>query len=343
MTVSGAIFSGDLGVTLTHEHLLIDQGYWLDTQPDDIKNELIFDPLCLENLWETKINPKKVVDNISLKDLDTAVNEVLRYKKAGGKTIVDVTTIGIGRDVRSLQVISETTGLNIIAGSGYYIEPAHPKGLKNMSIKDISEVIVKDLTVGVDGTDIKAGIIGEIGLSNPIHPDEKKVLKASVIAQIETGVPITIHQPLFFPRGREVLDILEKECADMSRVIIGHMDIADDRSTMSLDYARSLADRGVYVEYDLWGAESYFPDRDYWHPSDAQRIDAVVRLVDEGYLGQVLLSHDICTKIQTTAFGGFGYAHLLRDICPRFQEAGLSDKEIDILLIDNPGRVLPAK
>ena len=108
----------------------------------------------------------------------------------------------------------------------------------------------------------------------------------------------------------------------------------------SLDYAKKLGDRGVYLEYDNWGAEGYYPFVDISHPSDAMRVDAMVKLVDEGYLEQILLSHDVCSKLHLTAFGGFGYAHILRNIVPRLKKAGISHKEIETMLIDNPRRVL---
>jgi phosphotriesterase-related protein len=134
------------------------------------------------------------LDNLRLLDEGQAIDELRLYKQAGGKTITDATTVDLGRNPSVLQRISQSTGLNIIMGSGYFV-----KAVQNLKImdkrteEDIAEEIVKDVLKGTDGTDIHSGMIGEIGCTYPLEDCEKKILRAAGMAQKETGAPLEVH------------------------------------------------------------------------------------------------------------------------------------------------------
>lgn len=128
-----------------------------------------------------------------LLDEGTAIEEANLYVRVGGKTIVDATSMGIGRDPLGLARIARATGLNIIMGSSYYVAKVHPSGMDEKSVEELAEEIIRDVTEGVGDTGIKAGIIGEVGCTWPWTDNERKVVHASALAQQHTGAPLLIH------------------------------------------------------------------------------------------------------------------------------------------------------
>ncbi len=258
---------------------------------------------------------------------------------------IDLSLPAIGRDVRGLAQISEATGINIIAGCGYYVHTAHPPEIENMTASDVADVLIRDLTEGIDGTEIRAGVIGEIGTWNPIQPNEEKVLRGAAKAHLATGAPVIVHTYLFAKWGPRVLDILVEEGMSAERVALAHVDsIVND-----LDYHRAMADRGAYIEYDLFGAEGTNEDwRDQERgqrlippiPCDMERILAVKQLIDAGYGDRLLASQDVCMKVSLTSYGGYGYAHILESVVPLMRDVGISDAAIRDLIEGNPQRFL---
>jgi len=198
-----------------------------------------------------------------------------------------------------------------------------------MSFKDeeeITEEIVRDVTEGVGSTGVRAGIIGEVGISNIFaQPNEGKSFRASAVAQKEAGAPLSIHLPFVKGHCERVIEILEEEGADLKRTIMCHAEFYLDDS---MDYTFMLADAGLYIQYDTWGFEWEAPGNGIVYPSDRQRANGIKKLIDHGNLEQVLLSQDVCMKVQSSAFGGNGRAHMLRDCPPLFADAGISEVEI---------------
>ncbi len=175
-TVLGTIEAEDLNIVLPHEHCLIDMSVWFQ-EPATASEKLIArQPLAPENLWYVRYHPFSCLDNVQLLDEQLAIEELKRFKLHGGSTVVDVTNIGIGRDPLALTRISRATNLNIIMGSGYYVEKAQPAGI-NMSMEMIAADIVRDITVGVGNSGIRAGLIGEIGIMGwPLLENEKTIM-----------------------------------------------------------------------------------------------------------------------------------------------------------------------
>ena len=215
MTVQGPIEAEKLGITTIHEHLLIDLRDQFREFAEVTRKALSEQAVSIENLGVLRRNPLAIKDNMVISDINTAEEETLAFKKAGGDTIVDATSIGIGRDARALRSISRYTGVNIVAGCGYYYHDTHPADMDTKTIDDIAQEMLRDMNIGMNETDIRAGVIGEIGLSQEIHPNEKKVLAASAIASLETGAGIIVH--IFdwsktggYPAGIEATDLLKK-------------------------------------------------------------------------------------------------------------------------------------
>ena len=221
LTVQGPIESAKVGLTLTHEHLLINFSTVL-TEPEEASERSFMDqPVSPENIWWVRHNWTSSLDNLKLLDEKTAIEEAADYYKAGGSTLVDVTSIGIGRDPQALLRISRATGLNVVMGSGYYIDQTHSDWLREASVEDIARSIIRDIDEGVGHTGIRAGIIGEIGCSWPWTDSEKKVLEAAVTAQRETGAPLLIHPGRDEKAPLELLAAVEKWGGDLRRTVIG--------------------------------------------------------------------------------------------------------------------------
>ncbi len=342
MTVLGPIDADTLGPTLTHEHLLVDaRCYW--QEPDDPQlRQLALAPVDITNLHVIRRNPYLIRDNAVLDDPDLTVEELARFSEVGGRTVVDVTLDEIGRDPLQMVSIAQRSGLNVIAGCGHYVFLSHPESVASETSDEIATRLIDEIRNGIADTTVRPGIIGEIGISNPMHPQEEKVLRAAARAHLETGLAISIHTT---PPGRnahDVLDVLEEEGVSLNRVAIGHLDSSIDTS---LDYHRSIAQRGAYVQYDDCGTEIYFPMLPngggcFWLPQDRDRAWAVARLTEEGFRSQILLSQDVCNKIYLCRYGGFGYGHILRNLTTNLREEGLTNDDIHEITVTNPRRLL---
>lgn len=335
MTVNGVIRKEDLGITTPHEHALIDisNQYPGDRTPGSVGWDGKVAPKYYDALMS---NPYELRDNLLLDDHDLAIQEVSIFAKAGGKTFVDVTIEGIGRDVNFLRRLAKETGLNVVTCCGYYTYDAHPARIKNMTIEEIADQMVKELTEGIDGTDIKAGIIGEIGTSTEINSEEIRVLKASAIAHKKTGAPVMVHLSPWAQHGLFVVDLLEKEGVKPEHICICHTDILLDVEDM-----KKIMDRGVYLEFDNFGKE--YPTATAYgrFPSDEERMEVFYQLIDAGYVNHILVSCDICLKKLLVAHEGPGYGHFLLKIADMIRGKYKNAEEIlNTVLVKNPAKYL---
>lgn len=346
-TVLGPIEPEKLGITLPHEHLLIDLtlGGVYFVEPEAMSERaLAHQPVSIENLWWVRYHTKDNLDNQILDNVDTAIREATLFKLEGGGTIVDQTNHGLGRDPRALARISRATGIHVVMGSGYYADsPSTHDHVAALGEEVIAEEIVNDFTRGVGDTSVRSGIIGELGCSWPLTPNESKGLRAGAMAQSLTGASVTVHPGRNDRAPLEIVEVLAAAGADLSRVVICHM----DRCGYSLETRLSLLQAGCFLEYDLFGFEGYYPARVALAegklpntPNDLGRINEIQDLIGRGYLSQVLVSHDIGMKIMLTSYGGWGYAHLLREVVPLMRIYGMTDEEINMLILDNPHRLL---
>ena len=336
-TVLGLIDPQDLGLTMTHEHLLIDFSVMFNPTPDVTTQRMAHAPVSMENLGWIRQYCYSNLDNLLVLDEDTAIEEATLYQRHGGGAIVDATTIGIGRDPLALARISRGAGVHVVMGAGYYVDAAKPNQINQKDENDIFREITKDIQIGVGNTGIKAGIIGEIGCTWPLMPNEIKVLKASARAQLETGASILIHPGRDEKAPIEILSILADSGADLSRVIMGHL----DRTVSSIDILEELADTGCVLEWDLFGNEvSFYQPSDFDMPSDAERLNFIRQMIDIGLGERIVISHDICTKHRLVRYGGHGYGYIPEHIIPRMRNKNFDESEIQAITKDTPARLL---
>ncbi len=352
ITVMGAVSRERLGVTLSHLHLLSEltvseRGTSSASIPGlDVpaSERLLFDqPVTMDRLGFIRRHVMSVKDNLLLGDIEDAINELMFYKRMGGGSAVECTCIGIRRDPLGLRQISAAAGVNIVCCTGWYIAASHPAFVKEGSIDDLCDYMVKELTAGIGDTGIRAGLIkAAMSGATPATPfsgDEEKVLRAAARAQAKTGAAMTMHPCHHYGRAKHwdtYLDILKKEGADLEKCYLSHMEFY----STDIDYQKALLDRGVTVSYDQFGSEQYV--RPGWpKPTDRMRVDAVVRLIREGYAKQIMLSNEVVFKCCLRKYGGYGYAHVLENIVPDLKYYDVTEEQLQTMLVENPKRLLP--
>jgi phosphotriesterase-related protein len=336
MTVEGPAPSEALGATLVHEHLLIDLRCWQNEPRTALQRALADQPLRMEMLGEVRRDPLVFGDNLVIDDVDLAVEEVGYFEALGGRTIVDVTCIGLGPQPRRLKEIARRSGVKVIAGCGYYVRQSHPPAVEAKSVDTLTAELVHEIETGLGGTDIRPGVIGEIGTSEPVDPHEWRVLEAACTAQLATGLPLSVHvHPMQGRTAPEVVAFILNKGVHPGRVIVSHMD-----GTVDLEYQLEVAQTGVYIAYDCFGLEVYFDCYGRYRCHDSERERLLLALLERGYERQLLLSQDVCMKAQLRQFGGYGYDHVLRHIVPSLERQGVTAQTIQTMLLENPRRAL---
>ena len=218
-------------------------------------------------------------------------------------------------------------------GTGYYQRVYHPDDMDDRTVEDLTSAIVRDVVVGVGDTGIRSGIVGEIGINGgPLITNELKSMRAAARAAVITGAPVCIHLGGVGEEKHTILDIAEDEGLDLSRVILGHCDdIAAETS-----FVLELLFRGVYVAFDNLGR-----DLDVSVPSQTVEVArALPSLFEAGYEERILLSQDVCWKVNLKAFGGAGYSFIQERFLPQLHGLGVTDRQIDTMMVANPQRVL---
>ncbi|MGV2817437.1 phosphotriesterase family protein [Phyllobacterium sp. SL163] len=338
MTVNGPIAAEALGITLMHEHILNDCRCWWHAPKTPERQYLAGGFVCMEILGELKQDPFVNKHNITLDDEPLAISELRAFANAGGQTVVEPTCRGIGRNPLALRRIAKAAGLNVVMGAGYYLGSSHPAEVADMTVGDIANEIVREAVEGVDGTDVKIGLIGEIGVSSDFTAEEEKSLRGAAQAQVRTGLPLMVHLPGWFRLGHRVLDVVAQEGADIRHTVLCHMNPSHD----DFSYQSELAARGAFIEYDMIGMDFFYADQQVQCPSDEEAARAIVRLAEAGYLDRVLLSHDVFLKMMLTRYGGNGYAYVLRHFLPRLKRHGLDETALDQMMRANPRAVFQA-
>lgn len=275
------------------------------------------------------IDLSKEKNNIDCKldTFDITKEEFLKLKELGVTRVVDVSNVGIGRDVDYVIRMEEATGLDIYMSTGYYKEPFLPKEVEELSVEELAKKMIDDIEVGIDGKRKCAKFIGEIGTGFEVMTElEKKVFHGAAIAQKATGVFITTHTSLG-KLGHEQLDILESLGVDLNKVILGHVALSND-----LDYIRSLLKRGAYIEFDTIGKNSYLPDE--------TRVSFIKILCQEGWSEKLLMSVDLTRRSHLKINGGIGYAYLIETFVPMLIESGVKERDLEKMLVENPKIIL---
>ncbi len=293
-TVTGRISAQDLGRTYIHEHLYLDLSR--------IKND----------------------EDTRFDDVEAVTAEL---RDSGLDSLVEVTNLGMGRNVEILRRISEQAEINVIASTGFYKEPFLPDEIYHLDEREMAKIIIGEITRGIGSTGIKAHVIGEVGTGkDEIRPMELKVLKASIRAHLETGHPIFTHTTLG-TMALEQLDLFAAHNADPGKILIGHMDLNCNR-----DYHRQVAQSGCYLGFDTIGKLSY--------ESDEVRIDHIKYLIEQGHVEQIVLSQDMTRKSHLKKHGGIGFNYLQEVFLPQAQKKGIKEEHLRQMLVDNPRRLL---
>ena len=338
-TVLGPVAPESLGRTSMHEHLLASLDCYFSVPDEASERSYIDRPMSIYLLGGLPGRWSHHRDSMNLIDERVTIEEAMEWRLEGGGTIVDATSLGIARDPLGLARISRATGLNVVMGAGYYVPTSHPADMDRISEDEITEHIVRDVTVGVGETGVRSGIIGEIGCVYPIPPNVLKSVRAAGRAQAETGAPILIHPGHRQTAPAEILEILVKAGATPGNVVLGHLDVRIvDKAVLA-----ELAKAGTLLEFDTFGLEegAYGGDPTAIPmPNDVQRLDLLEFLFGLGHRDQIVIAHDVCFRWRLGRFGGKGYGHILSNMVPRMRARGFTSDDIHAILVRNPARAL---
>jgi phosphotriesterase-related protein len=259
-----------------------------------------------------------------MEDLDWMTEEVQAAAKDGVSCIVDGGHADMGTDVEFLRLLSRKSGMPIVKGGGYYRQLTYPPRIAKMAEADLVEELVRH------ARDQRWGAFGEIGTSDEMTPDERKMLRAVGKAHVRTGLPIFSHTA----NGKQAmlqLDIFEGEGVDVSHLVIGHMCCYFDPNPWRQVHA-SIAKRGAYVGFDRVGGENAAPDK--------QRVEMVMAFLEGGYESRALLASDFSFRTSSKRGGGGGVARAVTKFVPMLRERGVKDDVLQRILADNPRRFL---
>lgn len=314
-TVGGPRDTSVLGSTLMHEHVFV--------STPEIRNDY----------------PDLSWDGERLEKVKLAADKLRKAKASGIDTIVDLTVLGLNRDVKSIQVVLSQVDINIIAATGiyaydhlpHYLQTRPPRGPSDRDV--MVDIFVRDISVGISDSGVRAAILKCTTDKPGVTPNNERVLRAVAKAHRETGVPISTHSDARLQNGRDQQRIFREEGVDLARVIIGH-----SGDTKDLDYLQEIMDEGSTIGCDRFGL--YLPGALTFD----DRVDVVVALCAKGYADRLVLSHDsICyDDTRGTSFVAplkWQLTHVPADVIPALKERGVSDNQVHQMLVDNPKRI----
>ena len=315
-TVLGPIDTSKLGFTLSHEHIIASSaGVW--------------------QAWPELFGGHE-------KFIATAADQLKRARDEGVNTIIDCTTIDLGRDIRMMEEVSRRSGMQVVAATGHWNDPSN--SMRSRTVEELADFFVREITVGIEGTDIKAGII-KVANGNMIDPFGEKALRAAARASRMTGLPITTHSPGAARIGEKQAVIFEEEGLSPSKVCIGHSD------NSPADYQSGLVRRGYYLGMDQLprggpvppGTPLQGPGALTWD----QRYAQIKALVDAGFANRLMLGndHSLAMTLQTTASDPLriaanpdGMLFVVRKAIPALKKIGVSAQAIRTMTMDVPKR-----
>jgi predicted metal-dependent phosphotriesterase family hydrolase len=296
MTALGPIRPEEFGFALHHEHV-------------------IANPVAAND-------PDLVLD-----DPEASLAELELFHAAGGRGLVDMSTADYGRDIQAMSEIAAHSPVHLVIATGHHKDLYAAPYAGEDSVNQITERNIRELTEGIDGTSIRAGVIKAGTSLDEITAVEERVLRAAARAHLATGAPISTHTE----RGTMALEqvaIFKEDGGDPSRVIIGHMDHRLDE-----EHLKSLLNTGPFVSFDQLSKTQY--------GSDEARAAMVKTLVDAGYSSQLLLSGDLARKSKLRAYGGEpGWTYLIDHFPLMLMDAGLDAATVRELFVQNPARAL---
>jgi phosphotriesterase-related protein len=264
-----------------------------------------------------------------------AVEELRRLREAGYETLIDPTAVGLGREVGRIRRVNDQVDLNIVVCTGVYAFMELPQFLRYRSVEALTDLFVHELTEGIGDTGVKAGFIKCAVEEHGLVGDVPRILTAVAAASVETGAPVMVHTNSAAQSAAIALETLTAAGVPPERLVLAHVGDSND-----LDYIGRLAESGAYLGWDRFNIEHFNPD--------AKRIETVLRVLEQGRLDQLHFSHDGATfhdfMVGDPAFAGehADYLHIENVILPQLRERGVTDADIDRIMIDNPRRWLTA-
>lgn len=332
-TVLGDIAAGAIGRVMFHEHVLF------DIVPPGAEGDRDA-PIAATDRWQIDYRSNEAPANAHQTDPDIAADELRFFAEAGGSLIVDQSVFGLARDPLGLAQAARAAGVHVVAAAGRYTAPFLAADERRMDLDQLTARFTAEVAEGLDGTSVRAGLIGEMGCSWPIAPCERLALRAAARAARATGAALSVHPGRAEEACAEILDIVEAEGLSPDRIVLCHM----DRTHPGGAGIAALLRRGAHVEWDFFGIEQSH----YWMgevdlPTDRDRLRLIAGFAEAGHADQILVSHDICTKTRLRHWGGHGYGHILANVVPLMRRFGFEPSLIRKLLQDTPIRLLTLK
>lgn len=306
-TLLGRIHPEEMGITAIHEHIMwgppgweYDPGAWFDM---------------------TKVFEK-------------SYNELIDFRLLGGRTYVDCSGIGLGRDLDIYVKLASTSGLNIVASTGFWGDDGISPHFRAKDIDYFEELFVRELTVGMGHTSIKAGVIKVGNSVNAFTKLEETTYRAAARAAKRTGAAVITHGVQF---ARKQLEVLLDEKLDPARIVISHL---DSNRNIDLERDKEFARAGAYIGYDHVGIEDWC--RMFYGMPDERRIELVQAMLQAGFRDRLLISADSnCWGLGWGEVFLHNVGHILRYFAPKMKQAGINQETINAILVENPKRVLP--
>ena len=313
-TATGPIEAAELGRVLMHEHVFVISTEIQQNYPQEWGEEQ--------------------------ERIDDAVDRLAELKNSGIDTIVDPTAIGLGRYIPRIQAVANSIDLRIFCATGLYTFNELPHYYRRRSLANtdaLTSHFVHDIVDGFAATGGKAGVIKCATDKPGLTPDVERVLRACAQAHRETGCPITTHTHAETKRGLDQQRIFSEEGVDLTRVVIGHCG-----DTQDLDYLQRLIDAGSILGMDRFGIDGYL--------TTEQRVEVVAELCRRGHADQLVLSHDascyidwIEGEVPLAPLPNWHYLHISEDVIPALLDAGVTDAQIETMLVDTPKRFLQSQ
>ena len=320
-----------------HEHLILDMTHEAVAPKTQEETELFYGEVTMERLGILRRNPYIVRDNLILDSAEDAAKEIKFLGKHKVDLFLDLTpSVGLGRDIKKLQYISENTDIDIVCGTGFFVHDALDEKTASLNRDQMAEIMLREINEGIEGTNLRAGVIGEVGVSEKIYPIERESLLATAMVYEKTGLPIYLHTYPWSRAGLEAAELLIEKGVDSKSICVCHIDV-----TFDYEYLIDLLDLGVYIEFDNFSKEFYFPPQDGAFAggpfaTDVERVRMLKKLIADGYGKQVLVAVDLCLKASLRKYGGWGYDHIFENIIPMMQQEGFSPEEITQIVDRNP-------
>ncbi len=304
-TVTGPIDTADLGFTLMHEHIyVLSEGVNAN----------------FPHLWNRG------------ERLQQAVATLAELKARGVTTLVDVTVLGLGRDVPLVREIALQSGLQVIVATGLYTYDEIPSYFRMRDVSQMVDLFVHDIEVGIQGTDAKAGVLKCATDEPGVTQGVEKVLRAVAKAHHRTGVPISTHTHAGSQQGLHQQRIFKEEGVDLGRVVIGHSGDTEDTG-----YLETLIEAGSFIGMDRFGIDVILPTE--------KRVATIAKMCEKGYADRMVLSHDASCYIDwyepaavKALIPQWNYLHILDDVIPALRQSGVSEQQLRAMTIDNPRR-----